>query len=199
MPDMKDWANVQLVIALIVPGLIITYVRSRFSTGRMDKLSDSILAYLALTVAYYGIALPFVDPILNMPAGWEKNLVWWSIVMIGPAIFGLLLGVGGQQGWIRWLAHKLHLNPVHDIPNSWDWRFSQTQNGAHIMVTLSDGSTAAGLFGRGSFASTDPAERDIYIQELMDVPDDGGPWTPQASKKGILIPAKEIRYVNFWS
>lgn len=199
MPDMKDWANVQLVIAFIVPGLIISYVRARFITGRMEKLSDSMLGYVALTVVYYGFALPFVHGIVTLPPGWMNNLAWWAVVIVGPAVLGLLLGVGAEQGWLRWLAHKLGLNPVHSTPNAWDWRF-RSKAGCYVLVTLSDGGTAAGFFGTQSFASSDPAEPDLYIQELMDVPDDGGAWTPQAIKKGILIPAKEIRYVNFyWS
>lgn len=57
MPDMKGLANVQLIIAFIVPGLIITYVRSRFITGRMGKLSEDALAHLTLTVVYCGVML----------------------------------------------------------------------------------------------------------------------------------------------
>lgn len=198
MPDMKDLMNVQLVIAFIVPGLIISYVRARFITGRIEKLSEAALTYLSLTVVYYGLAIPFVAYVLDQPAGWRKNLCWWALIAVGPAIFGMLLGVGAQRGWARWIAHKLGLRPVHSMPNSWDWRFGRCAGREFIMVTMSDGSTAAGIFGGESFASSDPTERDIYIEELWDVPEDGGPWSPQASRKGILIPAKEIRYVNFW-
>jgi Family of unknown function (DUF6338) len=198
MPDMKDLANVQLVIAFVVPGLIISYVRARFISGRMDKLTDAVLGYLSLTVVYYGLALPFIDYILDQPSGWIKNFYWWILIAVGPAVFGMLLGVGAQRGWIRWIAHKLGMRPVHSTPNSWDWRFGSCTGQQFIMVTMTDGATAAGVFGSRSFASSDPTERDIYIEELWDVPDDGGAWTPQASRKGVLIPAKEIRFVNFW-
>ncbi len=63
-------------------------------------------------------------------------------------------------------------------------------------MTLTDGAIVAGIFGKHSFASTDPAERDIYIQELMDVGDDGL-WAYRAEPTGILLLAKEIRYVEF--
>lgn len=198
MPDMKELANVQLVIAFIVPGLIISYVRNRFISGRLEKLSDAVLAYLSLTVVYYGLTLPFIDHILDLPAGWPKNLCWWALIAVGPAIVGMLLGVAAQRGWVRWIAHKLGMRPVHSTPNSWDWRFGRCIGQQFIMVTMTDGATAAGVFGPESFASSDPAERDIYIEELWDVPEDGGPWTPRASRTGVLIPAKEIRFVNFW-
>lgn len=199
MPDMKDLANVQLVVAFIVPGLIISYVRARFIAGRMEKLSEAILAYLSLTIVYYGLALPFIAYILDLPAGVLKSLCWWLLIAVGPAFFGMLLGVGAQYGWIRWAAHKLGMRPIHSTPNSWDWRFSRCAGQQFIMVTMADGSTATGIFGALSFASSDPTERDIYIEELWDVPDDGGVWTRQEPRRGILIPAKEIRYVNFWN
>lgn len=52
MPDLKGFENVQLVIAFIVPGLIIAYVRARFVNGRMDKFSEAILSYLSLTAGF---------------------------------------------------------------------------------------------------------------------------------------------------
>jgi hypothetical protein len=58
MPDLKNLENIYLVVAFIVPGLIITYTRAQFITGRTRSPSDSVLVYLALSVIYYGLALP---------------------------------------------------------------------------------------------------------------------------------------------
>lgn len=199
MPDLKGIENVQLVIAFIVPGLIINYVRTRFTNGRMEKLSDGVLGYLSLTVVYYGLALPLLGYVINLPAGLARNFCWWALILIGPALFGMLLGIGVQHGWLRWLAHRLGLRPIHSVPVAWDWRFGACRGSCFVLVTLANGDTVAGIFGPGSFASSDPAERDIYLEELWDVPDDGGAWTRRDNRQGILLPAKEIRHVQFWS
>lgn len=199
MLDMKGVTNVQLVIAFIVPGLIITYVRARFITGRMEKFSEATLSYLSLTIVYYGLAMPFVNWTVDRPPGFVTTMCWWTLIAVGPAIFGVLIGVGAQRGWIRCLAHRLGMRPVHSTPNAWDWKFSVCQNSRFVMVTLANDDTVAGIFGPGSFASSDPAERDIYLEELWNVPDDGTAWTPRPDKQGILIPAKEIRHIQFWS
>jgi hypothetical protein len=199
MPDLKGLENVQLVIAFIVPGLIISYVRARFVNGRMDKPSDAVLTYLSLAVVYYGLALPLLYYIVDLPTGLLRNLCWWALIAVGPAFFGLLLGIGTQRGWIRGLAHKLGLQPIHTVPVAWDWRFGACRGSCFVLVTLANGDTVAGIFGTGSFASSDPAERDIYLEELWDIPDDGGAWTPRNNRQGILLPAKEIRHVQFWS
>ena len=196
---MKDFANVQLVVAFIIPGLIISYVRARFISGRIEKASDALLSYLSLTIVYYGLAIPFIAFILELPPGLLKSVLWWCLIAVGPAGFGLFLGIVVQYGWLRRIAHKLGLRPVHSTPNSWDWRFGCCGAKQFIMVTMSDSATVTGIFGPESFASSDPAERDIYIEELWDIPEDGGAWTPRVNRQGILIPAKEIRHVQFWS
>jgi uncharacterized protein DUF6338 len=64
------------------------------------------------------------------------------------------------------------------------------------MVTLTDG-TVSGVFGDMSFASSDPTERDLYIEEIWDV-SESGEWTRRPERVGILIPSKEIKSVQFW-
>jgi hypothetical protein len=67
-----------------------------------------------------------------------------------------------------------------------------------VMVTLTSGERVAGLFRDHSFASSDTGERDLYIEEEYTVTDEGV-WEARAEKVGVLISAKEIRYVEFWN
>jgi len=62
------------------------------------------------------------------------------------------------------------------------------------MVTLRDGTTISGFLGSASFISSDPKERDIYIEQVWRV-DDDDKWTPHA-KWGVWIPHSEIRYIE---
>jgi hypothetical protein len=65
-----------------------------------------------------------------------------------------------------------------------------------VMVTLTSGERVAGLFGAKSFASSDTAERDLYLEEEYSV--DGDRWETRPAKVGVLIPVKEVRYIEFW-
>ena len=196
VPDLKDLNNIYLVSTFIIPGLIITYIRAQFIAGRMEKMTDAVLGYLTITFIYYGISIPFIGYILSYEQGLVKSIFWWVLIILGPAIFGVFLGVAIQREWLRWIAIKLRLRLVHNTPTSWDWRFANCLTARFLMVTLTDGSAVAGIFGSGSFASTDPTERDLYIQEIMDV-DEAGEWSYRSEQTGILILAKEIRYVEF--
>ena len=196
MPDLKDIDQYYYISALIVPGVIITDVRAQFISGKIEKIRNSILAYLTLTIIYYGIIGPLIDYIISIGYGLFKFFLWWCIIIIGPAIFGVVLGLSAQYGWGRWLAAKWRLRVVHATPTSWDWRFASCTNPRFVVVTLADGSTVAGIFGTNSFASTEPTERDLYIQEIMDISDDGQ-WAYRKEVTSILIVAKEIRFVEF--
>ena len=94
-----------------------------------------------------------------------------------------------QREWLRWIATKLRLRLVHNTPTSWDWRFARCETARFVMVTLTDGAKFAGIFGVNSFASTDPTERELYIEEMMDL-DENGVWKYREEPEGVLISAK---------
>jgi uncharacterized protein DUF6338 len=188
--------DLALALWFIVPGVIIAFVRTQLLTGRLRTHADNILSYLVLSLVYYGLTLPLIEPVLAMqgPLVW-RGLAWIALTIVGPAALGLLLGVAAQKEWGKWFADRLQLRLIHYSPTAWDWRFSRIPaGGIFIMVTLSDGKKVAGLL---RFASSDPAERDLYIEEEVDIAEDGK-WTRRPERVGILILAKEIKYVELW-
>jgi hypothetical protein len=199
VPDLKDINNLYLVFLFIVPGLIVVYVRARFISGRMPSHTENVLGYFVLSVVYYALTLPIFEWALSVHDPWiERAAVWITLSLIGPAVFGLLLGAWAQKEWGIRIANELGLSTIHVIPAAWDWRFSKIpQGGMFVMVTLTGGQSVAGYFGAKSFASSDTAERDLYIEEEYEVTDEGE-WSPRPAKTGILIPVKEIRYIEFW-
>lgn len=65
-----------------------------------------------------------------------------------------------------------------------------------VLVTLVDGSTVAGLFSARSLASSDASERDLFLERLYDVGDDG-PWQPVPMSRGVWIRGEAIRAIEF--
>jgi hypothetical protein len=195
---LKAPENLYLLLFFIVPGLVIVYVRSRFISGRMPSHAENVLGYLVLSLLYYSIVLPFIAQALNLREPWiARAAAWTMLTLVGPALFGLLLGVWAQKEWGVWLANKIGLSTIHVIPAAWDWRFSKMpRGGMFVMVTLTSGERVAGLFGTKTFASSDTAERDLYLEEEYSV--DGDNWETRPARVGILIPVKEVRYIEFW-
>jgi Family of unknown function (DUF6338) len=195
---LKAAENLYVLLFLIVPGLVIVYVRSRFISGRAPTHSENALGYLVLSLSYYSIILPLIEQALSVREPWiARAAVWISLTLAGPAVFGLLLGVWAQKQWGIWIADKIGLSTIRVTPASWDWRFSKMpRGGVFVMVTLTSGERVAGLFGARSFASSGTAERDLYLEEEYHV--DGDKWEARPAKVGILIPVREVRYVEFW-
>lgn len=196
MPDVSDPNNAYLVLALIVPGLIITYVRAQFITGRMQKHSDAILSYFALSAVYGAIALPISELWMKIPSEDAVGLgFWFALIFVGPALLGAVLGLVFQTEVVRTLLGKIGINPVHVMPTAWDWKFAGMKEHL-VIVTLKDDTKFAGYCGRKSFMSSDPNERDIYIEKIYDWGDDDS-WN-DAGEHSLLIASAEIKTVEFF-
>ena len=178
--------NAHLAAQFLAPGVVALYVRSRFVPGR--TLAQPLIAYLAVSIAYHGLILSAIPLPLDPP---------WSITytLAGPAAAGFLLGLEVRFGLAHSLLSRIGIQPIHAIPTAWDWKFSRMK--PHwILVTFKDGTRIAGYCGRKSFISSDPSERDVYIEQIYDL-DDNERWTP-AEGKGLLILPGEISTIETW-
>jgi hypothetical protein len=200
MLDLKVEENLQLALLFVVPGLVALSVRARFITGRTPSAKEDLFTFVVLSLCYYSMVVFFIEPAFSLGHSWlGRALVWIFLILVGPAIFGFMLGVAAQKDWGAWLAGKFDLTIVHVIPAAWDWRFSRVaRSGMFVMVTLTSGERVAGFFGGNSFASSDAGERDLYIEEEYTVTDEGV-WEARDEKVGILISAREVRYIEFWN
>ena len=68
---------------------------------------------------------------------------------------------------------------------------------AWVLATLADGSSVCGLFGSESFASSDPQDRDLYIQAVYRQNRDGE-FQIRRAHDGILIRGDSIKHIEFW-
>ncbi len=128
-------------------------------TGRRPSHPASLLSYLTVSVIYYALVLPFVGLELFMDmSGTAAVVTWFTLVIFGPALLGLMLGIDVQRNLLRGLLQRVGLNPVHVMPTAWDWKFTGMTE-QWVLVTLKDGTRFAGFCGKESFMSSDPAER----------------------------------------
>ena len=151
---------------------------------------------MTVSVIYYALVLPVIDLVPSIQqSSYGKALAWFALILVGPTILGLLLGVNIQTDAFRRFLQWCRLNPVHVIPTAWEWKF-RGMSEQWVLVTLKDGTRFAGFCGSGSFMSSDPEERDIYIERIYDIDDDNR-WIPRG-EKGLLVAAGEVRTIEFW-
>ncbi|MEJ0058172.1 MAG: DUF6338 family protein [Terricaulis sp.] len=194
MPNLGSPEAAYYLLALSVPAIVFLFVRIQFTHGRMPKAGDAALYYLAITAIYYGVAYPFVLLAIATPGNWFSWwLGWLSLAFLIPAVLGAIAGWAAQRDLLYRALRAMGLKTVHMTPTAWEWRFGQCP-GEWVVVTLTNGNAYGAKCGSGSFISTEPSERDLYLECVYDIADDGT-WTERGY--GMLISAGEVSTVEF--
>ena len=123
-------------------------------------------------------------------------IIFLVVIFISPLFLGLIFGVANQQQLVEQGLAILGFRTLSGFPSAWDYHFSRINEPLWVLVTLKDGSRVAGEFGKNSFASSEPSERDLYLERAYQFSEEN-PWQPVMKTSGILIKAEEIRYIEF--
>ena len=187
-----DTDNIILGLALLVPGVIISFIQSKFLTRRTSP-QNQLIHYFAVSVVYYMIVWLIVNA-FSFELDYQNPRHMCLLLLAGPFLVGVLLGYESRKEYvhrfIRWLGL---VNLIHPVESAWDWKFMDT-NDEWVIVTLKDGTRFRGFYGKNSFASSDPQRRDVYIEWIYDV-DENGYWIYRG--KGLLVATGEIKTVEF--
>lgn len=190
---MEHISELRSAIAALTPGLVILFVRSRFVRGRRQDLKDAVLGYLVVSAIYFAAATPTIAWLVR--AGRLSAFLGPPVeTVLLPTALGLLLGAAAQGGWGSVLRH-VGLRPLHPTTSAWDWAFVRTRRPRYVLVTLTGGEQVAGLYARESFAGSEEADRDLYLQSTYDISPDGR-WAPRAEPYSVLIRGSEIRLIE---
>ncbi|MBV9931519.1 MAG: hypothetical protein JO013_11315 [Alphaproteobacteria bacterium] len=191
--EIKDAKDLPLFLALLAPGFIILWFRSRVIEGAAPDFKKELLYFALASAAYYGV----VAPLFDVGAGVRLPPVLWNLLFY----FAVPVFIGVAVGWVTqrdleyaW-AERLGMHFAHRIPTAWDFRFGRLAEGDFVLATLTDDRQVGGRWVPGSFASSAKDGRDVYLAEVWDIPANG-PWIPAAPPRGILLCGADIRYIE---
>lgn len=194
--------QVYLLLTFVVPGFIFHSTYSIFIQLRAQRADLDLLKFLTLSAVNFAALSPFIFVLVSPKYANSLAIFipfgWFAVLFMFPVLFGVTWAMIQKRGLLRRFMHWAGFSPIHPIPTGWDWQFGRMDEPKWVLITLTDGSQIAGLFGSNSMASTAPDERDIYIEEIYKIIGDDNPWKKCERSDGILIPKDKISYIEFW-
>ena len=188
--------------AFLGPGALFYLTVSMFFPQRLERQQTIILRSLAFSVINYAIWFWAIYLIFTRSLFSEQLILiavaWFLIIFVSPILLGLLFVYLNERNVIGGIFRRVGLNPAHPIATSWDYKFRGTRRDRWVSVRMDDGSEVAGYFGSNSFASSESAERDLYLEDVYRIADDGQ-WQRVPGSDGVLIPGEHIIHIEFWS
>jgi hypothetical protein len=199
---LNGFDTVFFTLAFVVPGFVIQSTYSVFVPHKSEEVQRSFLRFIYFSCLNYSVWSWLIYLIIKTDFSKihpiRTALIWSIIDFFSPVMLGVIIGYFSNKELMRKLFQRMGLNPIHVIPTAWDFKFSKIKKPNWVLVTLKDGGMVAGLFWSNSFASSDKGERDIYIEKIYKISDEG-PWEPVSNNEGILILGDQIRHIEFWN
>lgn len=193
--------TINYVVLFFIPGFITYSILSLFLGRYRSPIDISMKKYFVLSIynlLLWAIYISIVSGDLSdLFACNTHDSMLYARIFILPALFGLILGILFILHFVVGYFNKIGVNILHPIPTSWDYVFANIDN-SRLLVTLADGSTVYGYFGPNSFASSDPKEKDLYLEIVFKEDKEGG-FKVDENHLGMLIKGSEISIIEFWA
>lgn len=180
----------------ILPGFIISNIIDLINPPKKFNEGKYFLKCLLLSIMNCAIWCWLYRIIIDCKD--LSSLCHWILLvlvsLIGSTIIGIVIAVIKQKQIIDRLLYKLKVNTIHSTPTAWDYYFSKQESG-FVIITLIDDSKLFGWYSSGSFTSSDPEERDIYVEKAYKVENEQ--WKLDEQSAGFYIPKDQIKVIEF--
>ena len=173
-------------ISLKVYDLLVPSERRDFSKSLFEVIGYSALNFAALS---WLIVLVHANGFPAAHSAWYLLAIIF-VLFIAPVLWPCL--------WLKlcsWppVARRL----VSPVRKPWDYVFGKRES-YWVIVHLKDGRRVGGRFDTQSFASSSPAEHEIYLEQIWKLSDDGDFLAPVEYSKGMIILEKDIVAVELF-
>jgi len=193
---MEIWETQKLLlfVAFVIPGFISIKVYDLLVPAEIRDVSKSLIDAVAYSCVNYALLSWLI--FLSVKFAWHKNNpIYYSIFILAVLfIFPILWALAFV--WLR--KTKVFLKRVpHPTSKPWDYVFSNGQS-YWIVVELNDGSKIGGIYDTKSFASSFPADEQIYVEQIWKIGDEDQFISAIDRSHGAIISSKNIKSIRFY-
>jgi hypothetical protein len=190
--DIWDPAKLALFALFVVPGFIAIKTYQLLFPGVQRPASEQIIDAVAYSVINYTVWwLPTgtVQKELATPSGGFCHFVYAALVMfVSPVLLVFAWRFIRTREFVK-------RNAPHPVAKPWDFVFSQRE-ACWMRVVLKNGSMLGGWFGEKSFASSAPAEEQLFLEQAWVISAEGTFERPVERTAGLLVSASEISHIE---
>lgn len=191
--DIWEVDKLFLFILFVVPGFISIKFYQLFYPGSTVAVSEQLIDAVSYSCINYAFLFWLVQIVegsqLKSVHGWLYYLFYVFVLVLAPALWVLI------WKWVR-TRNIFQRNAPHPIAKPWDYVFQQGKT-YWVIVYMKDGTRLAGRYGAGSFASSAPAEEQIYLSESWVMENDLLHHAVDRTA-GVLILSAEISHIEFF-
>src|ERR1700686_2989340 len=118
---------IYVALVFIVPGFVFLSLRNQFVVGQAKLGKEQLLSYVTISGVNFAlcgwIIYAAYQNNFGVPA---KAASWILVIIVIPALAGIVIGVCNQRDYVRRVFHWLKLTPAHSIPSAWYYKFSKS-------------------------------------------------------------------------
>lgn len=183
-----------------VAGWVFLSVRSWWVRGERPKPNEVIFEAIALSLLNQLLALGTLPLLLFAFASIQSTPLLIFEVLLQPVIIGLLIGWSADRDWMPIGIRRLVMPSVKPVSHAFDFTIDKLGGPAYFVLSFSDDRIVYGYFGKESFANGESGAKDIYLEKLFSLKDDGNwedtgraAWINLTGIRSIeIIPEEEI-------
>lgn len=190
--DIWEIDKLVLFIAFVIPGFISIKWYGLICPGTEKGSSEQLIDAISYSSINYALLIFPITGIESSNIRHSCPLLYYIfyifVFLIAPIIWATL--------W-RYIRTRdfFQKNAPHPTLKPWDYVFSQRKP-YWVKVVLKDGSVIAGRYADKSFASSSPAQEQIYLEQTWMLNANGGFERPKNNTAGIIILSSEISHIE---
>lgn len=182
------------LLVFVWPGVLALQVYRLIMPARPLEWKDVLAQGLFYSVINYLLLFPAAVFVLNVENLEDHTWRYWGcillLLLIGPVVLPNAYKYAHSWSWLRGKIQAPY-------PTSWDYFFGRRKP-VFILVHLKDGRMVGGYWGAGSYASSYPADGDLYISTACRVDKDGRFREIIDGSDGIHIHRDQFTYLEFF-
>jgi hypothetical protein len=187
-----------LLLFLLVPGFVFIRAVDTLLPGRLMSTGKQIIDVVFWSVANLAIWFLPALVLLQLGPGLPYGLYYLLLFVL------IVLGIFGTPVLLAYILHRLELGGTlknlgtKSPPTPSDWVFSHEAGNCYVRFHRKEAKDLGGYFGENSFAASSPNGKEIYIEEVWRLDEDGRFIERVEGTTGAIVHREDCDLIEFF-